>query len=182
MNHENFAMNFTKQRSPQTRWRRMGTGLWGLLGLLGLLDGCSLAPKYTRPAVQTPAAFKENVGATNLWKIAQPNDAAQRGQWWQMFNDTNLNALEKQVAISNQNIAAAFANLMSARALVRAAQAQYYPTLVTAPSVTRSRQFTGGEKTGLINPNVTEYSLPLDASWQPDLWGRVRNTVRANVA
>jgi NodT family efflux transporter outer membrane factor (OMF) lipoprotein len=153
-----------------------------LLAAAAILGGCSLAPKYTRPAVETPAAFKESAGATNLWQVAQPNDSARRGQWWAMFNDPQLNALEDQVTISNQNVAAAFANFMSARALVREARSQYFPTLVANPQVTRSRQSANGQKNFTGSSTVNEYSLPLDASWQPDLWGRVRNTVRANAA
>jgi len=175
----NLAMTFRINRSSRTWWWLAGAGVLGLLG------GCSLAPKYTRPEVETPAAFKENAGATNLWQLAEPNDAAGRGKWWEWFNDTNLNALEGQVTISNQNVAVAFANFMSARALVKEAQAQYYPTLVASPDVTRSRSpasLQRGFAAGGSGSTITEYSLPLDASWQPDLWGRVRNTVRANAA
>jgi NodT family efflux transporter outer membrane factor (OMF) lipoprotein len=98
-----------------------------------------------------------------------------------MFTNAQLNALEEQVAISNQNVAAAFANFLSARAMVKEARAQLFPTLTANPSATRSRvvgnqfgsSFGGGR-------NLTDYSLPLDASWQPDLWGRIRNTVKGN--
>jgi NodT family efflux transporter outer membrane factor (OMF) lipoprotein len=148
--------------------------------------GCSFAPKYQRPAVQTPAAFKEltpqSPDATNLWKIAQPSDALIRGKWWEMFTNAQLNALEEQVVVSNQNVAAAFANFLSARALVKEARAQLYPTLAANPSVTRSRQVFMGSQSGSSSGAVTltDYSLPLDASWQLDLWGRIRNTVNAN--
>jgi len=144
-----------------------------------LYCGCSFAPKYTKPAIETPAAYKENSG-TNIWKVAQPGDAAVRTNWWTVFYDPQLNGLEDMVTISNQNIVAAFANLLSARAIVKEAQAQYYPTLVANPSVTRSRAYHGIFSAS--NPNSTDYLLPLDASWQPDFWGRIRNTVNANVA
>jgi multidrug efflux system outer membrane protein len=88
-----------------------------------LFAGCSFAPKYAKPSVQTPAAFKELTPAqfkeTDGWKTAEPKDDAIRGQWWEMFTDTNLNALEEQVNISNQTVAAAFANFLSARAVVK---------------------------------------------------------------
>jgi NodT family efflux transporter outer membrane factor (OMF) lipoprotein len=151
-----------------------------------LNGGCSFAPKYQRPAVQTPAAFKEltpqSPEATNLWKMAQPGDAALRGKWWEVFNNTQLNALEEQVAVSNQNVAAAFANFLSARALVKEARAQLYPTLAANPGVTRSRQVFLGNSSGSSSGSqtLTDYSLPLDAAWQLDLWGRIRNTVKAN--
>jgi NodT family efflux transporter outer membrane factor (OMF) lipoprotein len=147
------------------------------LAALVLLAGCNVGPDYHRPAVETPAAFKEQAPATpstNAWKRAQPGDDVDRGQWWKMFNDASLNALEAQVAVSNQNIAAAFANFLSARAMVKEARAQLYPTLAAAPDVTRSRQPVTGTQ--------TQYSLPLDASWQLDLWGRIRNAVKANAA
>src|SRR5271169_5389987 len=78
-----------------------------------LLAGCNLAPSYHQPTVQTPPAFKE----TNGWKLAQPSDGVIKGNWWEMFNDPKLNALESQVAISNQNVVAALENFFAARAL-----------------------------------------------------------------
>jgi NodT family efflux transporter outer membrane factor (OMF) lipoprotein len=167
----NFAMIFRNKLLRNTL----------LLAGLGLLSGCNLAPKYTRPTIATPAVFKEQGGDTNLWRVAQPNDAAARGKWWVMFNDAQLNALEDQVAVSNQNVAAAFANFLSARALVREARSQYFPTLLADPSVTRSRTPLLGQA-GYQGYHVTDYTLPLDASWQPDLWGRVQNTVRGDKA
>jgi NodT family efflux transporter outer membrane factor (OMF) lipoprotein len=152
------------------------------IGLAALFAGCSLAPSYKRPATETPPSFKENSGTnnvgTNLWQVAQPGDAMIRSNWWEVFNDTNLDALEDQVAISNQNVVVAFEDYIVAHEEVREAQAEYYPTLNATPSVTRQRSYTGGGLT-LRNPNVTTYDLPLDGSWQPDLWGKVRNTVRA---
>ncbi|HWI55880.1 MAG TPA: efflux transporter outer membrane subunit, partial [Bacillota bacterium] len=157
---------------------------WCLVLVVGCaLGGCSFAPKYERPTVQTPAAFKEltpeSPDSTNIWKVAQPSDAVLRGKWWEMFHNPQLNALEEQVAVSNQNVAAAFANFLAARAMVKEAHAQLFPTLAASPSVSRSRQPT------LQNPasrstTFTDYSLPLDATWQLDLWGRIRNTVQAN--
>ena len=157
----------------QTQW-------FSILALAALLAGCSFAPKYARPAVVTPAAFKEDAATNEVWKVAQPDDAAARSNWWTIFNDAELNVLENQVAVSNQNVAAAFADFMAARAMVRAARAQLFPTLTANPSVTRERQFVGG--ISFKNPNATTYDLPLDASWQLDLWGRVRNTIKSTAA
>jgi NodT family efflux transporter outer membrane factor (OMF) lipoprotein len=171
--------------------------------LLTLLAGCTVGPKYDRPAAPMAPGYKELTAADGAdatgWKPAQPNDAALRGNWWELFNDPQLNALEQQVNVSNQNIAASFAAFLQARALVREARAQYYPTLTTAPSVTRGRQpvaksaahgataataATGTNGTSAISPDglYTDFSLPFDASWTLDLWGRVRNTVKGNVA
>jgi NodT family efflux transporter outer membrane factor (OMF) lipoprotein len=114
------------------------------------------------------------------WKVAQPQDSALHGKWWEVLGDPQLNALEEQVKISNQNVASAFANFMAARALVREARAQYFPTLTAGASVTRQHQPPA--LTGTSGTTFNEYSLPFDASWTPDLFGRVRNTVRAGVA
>src|SRR6266566_3048725 len=143
-------------QSPSTKGHRTRFGIWSLGFLWSLMfgawcfliGGCSFAPKYQRPAVETPPAFKEltpqSPDATNLWKIAKPSDAALRGKWWEMFTNAQLNALEEQVALSNQNVAAAFANFLSARALVKEARAQLLPTLTASPTVTRSRQSSVG--------------------------------------
>ena len=152
--------------------------------LLAIAAGCNFAPHYVRPSVETAPFYKENPGtndtATNIWQVAQPRDDAIRSNWWVLFNDTNLDALESQIAISNQNVMAAFKNYVVAHEEVREAQAQYYPTLTGMPSLTRQRQYSGGFQ--LLNPNLTTYDLPLDGSWQPDFWGRVRNTVRSAAA
>ena len=95
-----------------------------IAALVASAAGCSFAPKYNQPAVETPAAFKEN-SPTNLWQLAQPGDAVIRSNWWATFNDAELNALEDQVAISNQNVAAAVATLLEARAVVRKRRRSY---------------------------------------------------------
>ncbi len=152
---------------------------------LTFAGGCSVGPKYERPVVQAPAAYKELTPAdfpqTDGWKVAQPSDAQLHGKWWEMFNDPELNGIEEQVGVSNQNIAAAAANFLEARALVKEARSQYFPTVSTNPSITNERNpvvpFSGASI-----KSFTDYSLPFDASWQPDLWGRIRNTVAANAA
>ena len=150
-----------------------------------LLQGCVVGPKYNRPPVQTPGTFKEvtpdDLKKMDGWKVAQPQDSALHGKWWEILGDSQLNALEEQVNISNQNVAAAFANFMAARALVREARAQYFPTLTAGASITRQHQPSTATGTS-GGTTFNEYSLPFDASWTPDLWGRVRNQVRANVA
>jgi NodT family efflux transporter outer membrane factor (OMF) lipoprotein len=156
-----------------------------LLFALVLLDGCSFAPKYSRPTVETPPTYKEgpatNPPITNLWKLAEPKDQLGRGAWWQLFDDPQLNSLEEQVSISNQNVAAAFANYLVARAQVREARAQLFPTLVASPSVTRAREGSFHTSPAIQGAatTFTTYSLPLDGSWQPDFWGRTRNTIKA---
>jgi len=158
-----------------------------LCGIL-LLQGCTVGPKYNRPSAQVPAAYKEvtpdDLKQMDGWKVAQPQDASLHGKWWEIFGDTELNALEEQVDISNQNIAAAFASFMAARAIVRQARAQYFPTVSVSTSITEEHQPSSSvlSTSGSSGNTFTSYSLPFDASWTPDLWGKVRNTVRANVA
>ena len=153
---------------------------------LVLFAGCSFAPKYAEPSVQTPSAFKEMTpvqsSETDGWKTAEPNDDVLRGKWWEMFGDTNLNTLENSAVVSNQSVAAALANFLAARAVVKQSRSQYFPTVTASPSVTESRQSLQQNQSSSSSAasTFTEYSLPFDASWEPDFWGRIRNTVKAN--
>jgi NodT family efflux transporter outer membrane factor (OMF) lipoprotein len=145
-----------------------------------LLTACTVGPQYARPSAPVPPAFKE-VEAPNIdgeWKPAQPSDAASRGKWWEAYKDPQLNEIEEKLNLSNQNIAASAAAVQIARALVREARTQYFPTVTANPSITNSRISSAfGQKVGVT---YTSYSLPFEASWEPDLWGRVRNTVASN--
>ena len=169
-------------------------------------SGCIVGPKYVRPVVQAPPEYKELAGdlsaGTDTWKPAQPSDAAGRGQWWTVFNDPTLNMLEDQLNTGNQSIAAAMSSFMAARALTRQARAQLFPTVTSNPSIVATHQpvFGGATPSSSSTPvstgsqssapssstslaasgTVGEYVLPFDASWAPDLWGRLNNTVRAN--
>lgn len=161
---------------------------------LSAASGCVVGPKYQVPSLPPPPArYKEltpaQPSATPGWKVAQPQDDRIHGKWWEMFDDPDLNALEEQVNISNQNIAAAFASFLQARALVKEARAQYFPQITTSPGVIRSREPTSitqlGAQSGSSSAtsfSFTDYSLPFDASWTPDLWGRIRQTVQSSVA
>ncbi len=153
--------------------------------VLALIAGCTAGPPYHRPESASVPAYKEVAGqdAGNGWKVAQPQDATLRGNWWELFGDPRLNDLEQQAAGANQTVAGAFASFLQARALVRQARAQYFPTLTVGASVTRSRQpLPAGASAagGAVQGN--DFSLPFDASWTPDLWGRVRNLVKGQVA
>ena len=129
------------------------------------------------PGELTAAQFKDTDG----WKVAVPQDASLRGKWWELFGDPQLNALEAKVSGANQTVAAALAaSFMQARALVKQAQSQYWPTLTIGASATRSRSPLASTSGAAGTSN--EFSLPFDASWTPDLWGRVRNTVKGDIA
>lgn len=170
-----------------------------------VLAGCNLAPHYDPPKTDATPAFKEAVpgdAAGQGWKIAAPSDAAIRGDWWEWYQDPQLNDLEARVAISNQSIIAAEANYRAAHALVLEAQAQLFPTLSLNPSMTREKSSAalaglgGGVSTGITTgagsttssdstgAGTTQthnvFTLPLEASYQVDLWGSIRNTVAGN--
>ncbi|HEY3928721.1 MAG TPA: efflux transporter outer membrane subunit [Candidatus Koribacter sp.] len=165
-----------------------------ILSLL-LLSGCVVGPKYHKPDVETPPAYKESspqqMQATPgapapAWKPANPNDAMLKGKWWEIYNDSQLNQLEEQVNISNQNVKAAEASFLGARALVREARASYFPTAGVSPSITATRQLslnTSGSSSGKVSGGTgLDFNFPADASWVPDIWGKVRNQVRAAAA
>ena len=148
-----------------------------------LIAGC--APTYHKPAAPVPAApaYKEspaNFQDAPGWKVAKPQDAMLRGKWWEIFNDPELNSLEDQLDINNQNIKVFFENYMAARAMIREARAQYWPVVTTAPSWNRSR--SSGNLTNSSTANTghesTSWTLPLDVSWTPDFFGKIRNEVR----
>src|SRR3984893_16038082 len=150
-----------------------------------VLQGCNVGPKYLRPAVPAPPTFKESgpqqAPDGSTWKPAQPQDAALRGRWWEVYQEPELNALEDKLNISNQNIAQSFYNFMAARAQVQQARSSYSLTLCVGPSYPRNRSSqtqTAASSLSNSNPNSNLFNLPFDVSWQPDLWGRVRNTVR----
>jgi NodT family efflux transporter outer membrane factor (OMF) lipoprotein len=152
-----------------------------------LFKGCDKAPKYATPTVATPPAYKEltpdTFKETNDWKFARPNDAVIRGKWWEMFNDPQLNSLEEHLHTANQNIAIADANFRAARALVKESRSQYFPTVTTSPSIIVSRQSAASTHSN-VSPGrqSVNYTLPFDATWEPDFWGRIRNTVVASAS
>src|SRR5206468_9940264 len=160
-----------------------------LLLSLGLLAACTaVGPNYHKPAVEPPGAFKEAPPAG--WKTAQPRDAVLRGKWWEMFGDPQLNALEEQVAVSNQTLAQAEAQFRGARAAVLAARAGLFPTVTASAGVTRAH--SSANRGGVIVPgsvaggvttggDTTVYQVPIDLSYEFDLWGRIRRQVEADV-
>lgn len=150
-----------------------------LLAALLLATGCNIGPKYAKPSAPVPPAYKETQApGSGDWILAQPSDDLARGNWWERFGDRELNALEEKVSVSNQNIAAAAANVQAARAAIRAAQAQYFPSATLNPAISANRISSAfGQSVGA---NYTTYSTPIEASWEPDLRGRVRKTKEAN--
>ncbi len=151
---------------------------------IAALFGCMVGPNYVRPPLDTPAAYKEAQG----WKQAEPKDEQPRGNWWEVFNDPDLNALVTQVAISNQTIKAAEARVREARAMTAAARAALFPLVTADASATRSGSGGGSGRgaalasTGQVARIGNNFNVALDASWEIDLWGGIRRTIEASEA
>jgi NodT family efflux transporter outer membrane factor (OMF) lipoprotein len=155
-----------------------------------LLTGCMVGPKYVKPSVPMAPEFKEAGSDANTdaskeninWQVAQPADAAQRGEWWTIFGDAELNVLEPQVAENNQNLKAADARFREARALIRFNRASLYPTVGVAPSAGGARESSNQPYFNVNTQNgngVGVIELPVDLNYEIDVWGRVRRTVSA---
>src|SRR5712691_5190016 len=123
--------------------------------LLLTLTACSIGPKYQRPTALVPAAYKEpppaNFKELEGWRVAQPNDDIARGQWWTIFQDPQLSALEEQVDVSNQTLAVAEAQLRGARAAIGVARAPLFPTVTAGATVSGERQ--SQNRPGVQNPS-----------------------------
>jgi NodT family efflux transporter outer membrane factor (OMF) lipoprotein len=140
------------------------------------LTGCTVGPKYVRPTAEVPAEYKE----AGDWKTAQPNDQNLGGSWWEIFQDPQLNSLEEQINVSNQNLKAAEAVYTQARALLRYDRAAFYPSISGGASATRNR-ISSNRPASLTTRGITynDFQIPLELSYELDVWGRVRKTVEA---
>jgi hypothetical protein len=155
------------------------------LGLLALLAGCHVGPPYHAPAPPAVTApnYKEstvNFQDADGWKVASPQDAMIRGNWWEVFNDPELNALEEQLNINNQNLKEYFQNYMAARATIAEARSQYWPTITANPSWNRSKSsgtLSNSTQANTGKQSSTLWNAPIDVSWTPDFWGKIRNEV-----
>ena len=143
-----------------------------------LLIGCAVGPRYSKPPVETPPAYKE----IGNWKQAQPSDQLPRGKWWEVFQDQQLNAFEDQIEVSNQNLKAAEAQYRQARALLRYNRADFFPTLTGGASATRVHTSSNRPPPGTIlsGQTYTDLVMPFDVSYEADVWGRVRRNVEAS--
>ncbi len=150
-----------------------------IISVCGLFASCTVGPNYVKPTVSAPNAFKEQSG----WTEAKPQDEIPRGKWWELFGDAYLNNLAEQVEVSNQNIKSVEAQYRQARALVQEAQAAYYPTVTGGVSATRSKPASNTGNTINYSPNInTAYRMSLGASWETDIWGKIKRTVEAGNA
>jgi NodT family efflux transporter outer membrane factor (OMF) lipoprotein len=151
-----------------------------------LLSGCMVGPKYVKPAAPAPPSFKETDTTEwkegDGWKVAQPNDESLRNKWWEAYGDPKLNELEDQIEPSNYSLKIAEANFRQARAAIRFNKAAEAPTIGTSPSISSVRSSANQPyfPSSLVNNGSGEFTLPVDLSYEIDLWGRVRRTVTAS--
>jgi NodT family efflux transporter outer membrane factor (OMF) lipoprotein len=159
--------------------------LTGLVALPLLLVGCTVGPRYVKPAVPTTLAYKEEAPDSfkelNQWQPAHPADQTSRGNWWEIFGDPDLNKPEEQVAGSNQNLKVAEARFREARAAIRFNRASEFPTISTVPnaSYVKSSDFSPSFPSKIQEASKGDFVLPFDLSYELDLWGRVRRSVTA---
>lgn len=160
---------------------RLLTGV-AILTLTLAAGGCMVGPDYARPTVETPLAFKEGgkredsaayVASRAGWKAVAPSDGIERGDWWSVFHDPTLDRLVRLIDVDNQNLRQSVSNYRQARALVEQARAALFPTVIGAPSITRSR--SGGSERTLV-------SIQGQASWELDLFGRIRRNIESEVS
>ncbi len=160
------------------------TGIVALFLVL-LLAGCTVGPKYVKPAVPTTPAYKEGVPdsfkESDQWQPAHPADQTSRGNWWEIFGDPELNKLEEQIAGSNQTLKVAEARFRQARAAIRFSRASQFPTISTAPSASyvKSSDFSPNFPSKIQQSSKGDFVLPFDLSYELDLWGRIRRSVAA---
>ena len=143
------------------------------------LSGCMVGPNYKAPAMPAPPAYSDN-GHNGDWTAAQPADSADRGAWWTIYQSAELNGLEQRCATANQSIAAALAAYQQAHDLVRENRAALYPTVSVGAGV--SRTGVSADKPGLTAASLRDYwdfLVPLNISWEPDLWGGVRRQIES---
>ncbi|MEQ4583395.1 MAG: TolC family protein, partial [Pantoea agglomerans] len=140
-----------------------------------LLGGCSVGPDYQRPAVSVPVHYKEARG----WQQATPLDAQSKGEWWAVYHDATLSGLLNQVSISNQNVANYAAQYRQAQALASESRAALFPSLGYDGSATRSGSHATDSS---VRTTSSSHQAELSASWEPDLWGKLRRTLEENRA
>jgi len=167
---------------PKTPPVRFAT-VFAIAATAAALAACAVGPDYRRPSTSAPAAYKETPTG---WKVAEPADRTDRGPWWSIYGDARLTALIEQLNGNNQTIAQFAAAYRQARALVGEARAAYFPSLGLSASASRSGQRLSGANAGGTTNSVSRVSnsfdTTLDASWEPDLWGKVSRTVGAQQA
>jgi NodT family efflux transporter outer membrane factor (OMF) lipoprotein len=165
-----------------TGWNSKLTSAVSALSCASVLSACSVGPNYITPSAPVPATFKERKG----WHLAKPGDTFDKGAWWQVFKDPKLNALMPQVVISNQTVIQAEAAYRQAVAVIREAQASFFPTVTTSYTATGSHSGAAASGFGSSSfgrsTTTVSYNPVANATWDLDVWGRIRRTVESNSA
>lgn len=162
--------------------RAQGLRTAGALLAVLAIGGCKVGPNYRAPTMPAPPAYSDN-GHNGNWSAASPNDAANRGDWWAIYQDTELNDLEQRCATANQNIAAALHAYEQAHNLVRENKSSLYPTVSIGASATRNRiSETKPLHTSGLPTNYWDFLIPLNISWEPDFWGGIRRQIESSAA
>jgi NodT family efflux transporter outer membrane factor (OMF) lipoprotein len=170
-------------RSFPRRPSHLPSRLLAALALCAMLSACAVGPDYVRPAVDVGTQYKEGQDDTPGWKPAQPNELADRGAWWQVYQDPVLDDLMQKLDAANLDIAQAEANYRQAQALVRGARSAFFPTVGVGAGVTRSGNGSGSGSGVSGSSSVgNTYSLSGTVSWEADIWGSVRRSVEASRA
>ncbi|WP_109479008.1 efflux transporter outer membrane subunit [Paraburkholderia sp. C35] len=157
--------------TPRIRLRSIVLALAGA----SVLAACTVGPDYKRPEAVTAATYKELEGTG--WKTAEPADAHIRSSWWEVYDDLALNALEQQVASANQNVQAAQARFRAARAQVAQFRSQFFPVVTANGGYSRARSSENVKFKSTAGKTLDDWIVGADASWEPDLWGRVSRSV-----
>ncbi|SFJ87675.1 efflux transporter, outer membrane factor (OMF) lipoprotein, NodT family [Paraburkholderia megapolitana] len=152
----------------------LGISLAALI-VAGVLGGCAVGPDYVRPTATTAATYKELEGSG--WQPAQPADTTLRGAWWEIYGDPALNALEQQAGSANQNVQAAQARFRAARAAVAQFRSNFFPVVGAGGDFSRTRTSDNVMYKSTAGYTINDYVVQGDASWEPDLWGRVSRSV-----
>lgn len=166
--------------------RRRPIGVKVLVVLALTTVGCAVGPMYKQPSAALPTAFKEQPpvnfkeAESAGWKQSRPADSYEKGRWWELYDEAALNALEEQVSVSNQNVAQAEAQYRQARAAAGVARAPLFPTVTVTPAITAGTPTVS--RTDSTASSRTGYTLPVDVSWEPDLWGSIRRGATASRA
>jgi NodT family efflux transporter outer membrane factor (OMF) lipoprotein len=155
----------------------------GALLVVLALGGCKVGPNYKAPAMPAPPAYSDN-GHYGNWSTANPADGANRGDWWTIYKDSDLNDLEQRCATANQNIAAALHAYEQAHDLVRENKASLYPTVSIGGAANRNRIST--TRPLVREPGVAtsywDFLIPVSISWEPDFWGAIRRQIESSAA
>ncbi len=139
--------------------------------------GCSVGPKYTKPPVVAPQAYKEMQG----WKVAQPNEATLRADWWKIFADPDLDELESQIDVSNESLKVVEARFRQARAALRFSRATRFPIVTAGADITANRGSASRETASrATTTNYGDFLLPIDLNYEADVWGRIRHQIEAS--